>query len=194
MMESLMPKFLWRKEHTNAIYITFDDGPHEEATPFVLATLKAFHAKATFFCIGKNVTLHPSLFQQILSEGHTVGNHTHNHLNGWKTSIKQYIQNTHKASLQIPSVLFRPPYGRVRPLQAKYLMQQGYQVVMWSLLSGDFDTNITPEMCWENVKTNVKPGDIIVFHDSTKAYPRMKYALVKLLELAQEKQWQCLAL
>lgn len=189
-----MPKFLWRKESTDAIYITFDDGPHQEATPFVLDTLKKHNAKATFFCIGKNVVEHSAIFEKITADGHSIGNHTHNHLNGWKTSIKQYIQNTHKAKLQIPSLLFRPPYGRIRPLQANRIMQQGYQIIMWSLLSGDFDTNITPEMCWENVKSNVKPGDIIVFHDSTKAYPRMKYALVKLLELAEEKQWKCLAL
>jgi len=193
-MESFMPKFLWHKEEKDAIYITFDDGPHPEATIFALDQLQRYEAKATFFCIGNNVRIHKSIYDQILAQGHTIGNHTNNHINGWKNTIKNYVIDVHKAKQVIDTPLFRPPYGRIRPLQAKQLIQQGYTIVMWSLLSGDFDTNITPEECWENVRKNVKPGDIIVFHDSTKAYPRMKYALVELLKFAQAKRWRCLSL
>lgn len=189
-----MPKFLWHKEENDAIYITFDDGPHPEATIFALDQLQRYEAKATFFCIGNNVRLHKSIYNQILAQGHTIGNHTNNHINGWKNTIKNYVIDVHKAKQVIDTPLFRPPYGRIRPLQAKQLIQQGYTIVMWSLLSGDFDTNITPEECWENVRKNVKAGDIIVFHDSTKAYPRMKYALVELLKFAQAKKWRCLSL
>lgn len=177
-----------------AVYLTFDDGPHETITPFVLDLLKQYNAKGTFFCIGKNVIEHPDIYQRILDEGHSIGNHTHNHLNGWKTGTKDYMENVALAKQFIDSKYFRPPYGKIKPMQAKQLKQLGYHIVMWSLLSADFDTEITPERCLENVVFNIKPGDIVVFHDSEKAYSRMSYALPRVLEHCKKQKWQTRAL
>lgn len=165
------------------IYFTFDDGPHPVATPFVLDELKKYNAKATFFCIGKNVQEQPELYQRILAEGHRVGNHTHNHLNSWKTDDKTWINNVKEAAKWIDSDLFRPPYGKIRAFQAKLLQQANppFQIIMWNVLSADFDQNISEEQCFNNVKKNVKPGAIIVFHDSEKALVNMKYALRETL-------------
>ena len=167
-----------------AVYLTFDDGPHPTATPFILEQLNKYGAKGTFFCIGKNVVEHPDLYQRILEEGHTTGNHTHNHLNGWKTSTDKYIENILEARKYIDSPLFRPPYGRITPFQIKHLKQvvPTAKVIMWDVLSADFDTGIKGEDCVQNVVFKAKPGSIIVFHDSTKAWDRMEYALPRVLE------------
>jgi peptidoglycan/xylan/chitin deacetylase (PgdA/CDA1 family) len=177
-----------------AVYLTFDDGPHKTITPFVLDLLQHYDARASFFCIGKNVMAHPDIYRRILDEGHTIGNHTHNHLNGWKTDTKDYVENVMLAKQFIDSSYFRPPYGKIKPMQAKQLKALGYHIVMWSLLSADFDTGITPERCLENVVFNIKPGDIVVFHDSEKAYDRMSYALPRVLEHCKEQKWQMPAL
>lgn len=173
------------------LYLTFDDGPHETATPFVLDQLKQYNAKATFFCIGKNVLEQQNIYKRILNEGHTTGNHTFDHLNGWKTEDKIYFENISEAAKYIESNLFRPPYGRIARGQAKALKRNNkpgtinhspFNIIMWDVLSGDFDTNLSPEKCFENVTQYAKPGSIIVFHDSTKAFDRMSYALPKVLE------------
>jgi len=165
------------------IYLTFDDGPHPEATPFVLDTLQRFQAKASFFCIGKNVADHPELYKRILLEGHAVGNHTQHHLNGWKTGDADYLASIVEASQYIDSKLFRPPYGRITRFQAKQVQERlGLRVVMWSVLSGDFDTRLEPVKCCKNVQKTAVDGSIIVFHDSLKAMPRMTYALPGVLE------------
>ncbi len=174
------------------VYLTFDDGPHPKATPFVLDQLKAFNATGAFFCIGKNVTAHPDIYERIIAEGHTVGNHTHNHLNGWKTDDADYIDNIQKASEYINSTLFRPPYGRIKQSQIKSLQDNTsppFSIYMWSILSGDFDIKITPQHCTDNVLKNIQPGHIIVFHDSEKAWDRMSYALPKVLEYCSSKNW-----
>lgn len=164
------------------IYLSFDDGPHPQATPFVLDTLKQYNAKASFFCIGKNVQTFPEIYKRILLEGHAVGNHTHNHLNGWKTNDAGYFDNIKQAAQYIDSGMFRPPYGRITRFQAKHIQQKlGLQIIMWSVLSGDFDINISPTKCLQNVKRNAENGSIIVFHDSEKALERMRYALPELL-------------
>lgn len=165
------------------IYITFDDGPNEATTMFILDTLKKYEAHATFFCIGKNVDKLPQLYQSILDAGHSVGNHTQHHLNGWKAVTETYIDDISLAKESIHSNLFRPPYGRITKAEEK-LMRKKYpkmRIVMWSVLSGDFDTNITGEKCWQNVLQKTKSGDIIVFHDSDKAKERMEYAFPKML-------------
>ena len=174
-----------------AVYLTFDDGPHPQATPFVLDQLKKYNAKGTFFCIGKNVKEYPQIYQQLLEEGHTVGNHTHQHLNGWKTGTDTYIQNILEARQYIDSPLFRPPYGRITPFQIKALKNKipQAQVIMWDVLSGDFDTAINGEACVQNVVFKAKPGSIIVFHDSTKAWDRLSYALPRVLEFCKKQQW-----
>jgi peptidoglycan/xylan/chitin deacetylase (PgdA/CDA1 family) len=164
------------------LYLTFDDGPHEKATPFILDRLKAYHAKATFFCLGKNVKAHPSIYERILDEGHKVGNHTYNHLNGWKTKNSLYVKDVEAAAAYIDSKLFRPPYGRISPFVSKLLRAEGYKIIMWHVLSGDFDKDLSPQKCAENVLQHAQPGSIIVFHDSTKAQDRMFFALPKVLE------------
>ena len=166
------------------MYLTFDDGPHETATPFVLDQLAQYNAKATFFCIGKNVATHPEIYQRILNEGHSTGNHTYNHVNGWKVSDEVYLEEIRQTGLLIKSNLFRPPYGRIKKSQIKKLQTPNskLQTIMWDVLSGDFDTNLTAEACIGYVLYHSKPGSIIVFHDSTKAMERMQYALPKVLE------------
>ncbi len=186
-LKAIYPSFLWnKKEADKVLYLTFDDGPHATATPFVLEQLKQYNAKATFFCIGKNVVEEPLIYQQILNEGHAVGNHTHNHLNGWKTDDVLYVENIQQAAQYIDSTLFRPPYGRIKKAQAKQLQSVisnlKFEIIMWDVLSGDFDTKISPEKCLANVINHAKSGSIIVFHDSTKAWDRLNYALPKTLE------------
>jgi peptidoglycan-N-acetylglucosamine deacetylase len=171
------------------VYFTFDDGPHPQATPFVLDQLKKYDAKGTFFCIGKNVIEQPEIYQRILAEGHAVGNHTHNHLNGWKTGNKAYLENISTAAEYIKSNLFRPPYGRISPFQLRQLHQQQppYKIIMWDVLSADFDTDISGEDCLQNVVFKLKRGSIIVFHDSTKAWDRLEYALPRALAHCQKQ-------
>ena len=184
-LRALYPSLTWRIKGTGkSIYLTFDDGPHPTATPFVPAQLKKYNAKASFFCIGKNVAEHPAIYQNILDDGHAVGNHTHNHLNGWKTKDEIYLNDIEQAGTLIKSNLFRPPYGRIKRSQLRKLQTADYRLktVMWSVLSGDFDTNLTPEACLGYVLYHTKPGSIIVFHDSAKAWDRMQYALPKVLE------------
>lgn len=188
LIRKLYPTFTWEKPATEKIiYLTFDDGPHPVATPFVLDQLRQYDAKATFFCIGKNVVEHPGIYRRILDEGHRVGNHTFKHLNGWKTGNQQYFEDIYAASKFIDSNLFRPPYGRITRFQAKLLQQQKegrppFSIIMWSVLSGDFDVQLTPEACLKNVVLSIKPGSIVVFHDSAKAWERLEYALPRVLQ------------
>lgn len=164
------------------LYLTFDDGPHPEATPFVLEQLRKWNARGTFFCIGKNVKEYPPIYRQILIDGHRVGNHTEHHLNGWKTDDKKYIENIRLAGESIDSDLFRPPYGRIGALQSKVLRDAGYKIVMWEVLSGDFDRGIDGGRCAKNVIGHARSGSIVVFHDSEKALPRLREALPRVLE------------
>ncbi len=172
------------------IYLTFDDGPHQTATPFVLETLKKFNAKATFFCIGKNVAEHPDTYKQILLNGHRVGNHTHNHLNGWKVSDKEYFENILEAKKYIDSNLFRPPYGRISRFQLNNLCAHtNFRIVMWDVLSADFDKKISAKKCAQNVINNTKKGSIIIFHDSEKAFERLESALPECLQFFKENSY-----
>ena len=174
------------------IYISFDDGPHPVITPFVLDELKKYNARATFFCIGKNLLENPEVYKRILEEGHAVGNHSFSHMNGWKTKNADWLADIAKAKKYIDSNLFRPPYGRITRFQLKALAGQGYRLktVMWSVLSGDFDTGISPEACCKNVIGNAKSGSVIVFHDSEKANIRMSYALPVVLKYFSEKGYR----
>ncbi|MFZ1306493.1 MAG: polysaccharide deacetylase family protein [Ferruginibacter sp.] len=184
---------IWELPATQkVIYLSFDDGPHPVITSFVLDELNKFGAKATFFCVGKNVAEHPEVFNRILEQGHATGNHTFNHLDGWKTGNVKYLQNILKAGNYIDSHLFRPPYGRITRTQRKLLMRQDepYTIIMWSVLSGDFDEDITPEKCLSNVLNNAESGSVIVFHDSEKAYKRLRYVLPAVLKYFSEKGYQ----
>jgi len=166
------------------LYLTFDDGPHPVATPFVLELLQQYHAKATFFCIGKNVVEQPALYKRILLEGHRVGNHTYNHLNGWKTPDAEYLENIGEAAKVIDSDLYRPPYGRISAFQSSLLRRGAhpYQIIMWDVLSADFDRNLPPEECTRNVLRHARPGSIVVFHDSEKAFERLRETLPAVLK------------
>ena len=174
------------------IFLTFDDGPHPEATAFVLDELKKYNAKATFFCIGKNVKANFDTYKRILMEGHQVGNHTYDHLNGWKTSDKEYLNNIIEAAKIIDSNLFRPPYGKISKFQLSATRGERLQMktIMWEVLSGDFDTSLKPENCYLNVIKNSKQGSIVVFHDSLKALPALQYALPRTLEYFSQKGFQ----
>ncbi|KAA3625799.1 MAG: polysaccharide deacetylase family protein, partial [Bacteroidetes bacterium] len=152
-----------------------------EVTPWVLDQLAQYDAKATFFCVGDNIRKYPEIFQMVKDQGHVTGNHTVNHLDGWSTENISYFHNIRRCARQVGTDLFRPPYGRLKPQQALFL-QRHYRIVMWDVLSGDFDPKITPEQCYENVIRNVRPGSIIVFHDSLKAQEKLEYTLPKVLE------------
>lgn len=184
-LKMLYPTCLWDyklEANQKKIFLSFDDGPHDAATPFVLDELKKYDARATFFCIGKNVQAEPTLYKRILMEGHRVGNHTHNHLNGWKTDNKTYLENIEKARGLIDSNLFRPPYGRATAFQIRNLINKlHYKVVMWDVLAGDFDATVNGKQAAERVIQKSKPGSIIVFHDSAKALQVLQIALPNVL-------------
>lgn len=182
--------FVWKIPTTEKIiYLTFDDGPTPEITEWTLTTLKKFNAKATFFCIGSNVVQYPEIFQQIISDGHAIGNHTHHHLNGWHTDKEAYFRNIKKCEEVVKSNLFRPPYGRIKKSQYK-LIKEDYKVIMWDVLSGDFDPKTSPEKCLNNVINNTTEGSVVVFHDSLKAADNLKYTLPKVLEYFTEKGYR----
>ena len=189
-------KYTWRfLSEKKEIFLTFDDGPTPEITEFILSELKKYDAKATFFCIGKNIKNHPELFSQLISDGHSIGNHTQNHLKGWKTNTKDYVDNvlecnktiTQFNNTTIKQQLFRPPYGKIKKSQAKELLKRGYKIIMWNVLSADFDTTISNEKCLQNILDNTTKGSIIVLHDSVKAAERMKYALPRVLKTFSDK-------
>src|SRR6185503_16470533 len=191
-IRKIYASYVWSMPaHDKTVYLTFDDGPHPRATPFVLKLLKQYNASATFFCIGKNVVGHPEIYTQIINEGHAVGNHTYNHLNGWKANNDAYLKDIALAAQHINSNLFRPPYGRITSFQAKNLKavmkRNEPKVIMWDVLSGDFDMDITNEQCLSNVILNAVPGSIIVFHDSQKAWLKLEYTLPRVLEYFSEK-------
>ena len=189
---------IWRKPNQDRVlYLSFDDGPHPEATPFVLEQLSNFNAKASFFCIGKNVQLYPEIYDAILAAGHVVGNHTQNHMNGWKNNTENYIADIQEATKVINSNLFRPPYGRISFSQIKALRLNPalpQQIMMWDVLSGDFDTTITGEQSAQNVIQHAGPGSIVVFHDSAKAMDRLRIALPKVLSHFSKLGYQFKAL
>jgi len=176
------PSLIWKiPEEEKVLYLTFDDGPVPEATPWVLETLKKYNAKATFFCVGDNVRKYPFLYEQIQKDGHSVGNHTFNHLNGWTTKPEEYVKNIEKAAELIDSNLFRPPRGLLKNSHYQ-LIKSKYKVIMWNVLSIDYEKKLSPKQCSRNVISHAKPGSIIVFHDSIKAWKNMHYALPKVLE------------
>lgn len=175
-------KLIWDiPNNDNKIYLTFDDGPTPEVTEWTLQTLKKYNIKATFFCLGCNIEKHPDIFEKIIQEGHSIGNHSYHHVNGWHTKETDYIRNIEKCQQLTQTNLFRPPYGRIKKSQADILVND-YKIIMWDVLSGDFDPKTSPEKCLKNVTKNTKSGSVIVFHDSVKAFEKLQYALPKAIE------------
>lgn len=190
-LRTLYPTLVWSiPTKEKKIYLSFDDGPHPVATPFVLDQLAAYGAKASFFCIGKNVKAEPAIYQRIIDEGHAVGNHTHQHVNGWKTSDEDYLADTMQAANYIHSDLFRPPYGRIKRSQIRQLQEKKMRIIMWDVLSADFDTNLTPQASLSYVLYHTKPGSIVLFHDSEKAWERMSVALPAVLKHFSQEGYQ----
>lgn len=182
LIQGLFPNFTWRvPTQEKVLYLTFDDGPIPDVTPWVLEQLEKFNAKATFFCVGANVEKNPTIFKDIVEAGHAVGNHTFNHLNGWDIENISYFHNIRHCARLVKTNLFRPPYGRITPKQVQFV-QRHYNIVMWDVLSGDFDHEITKEQCLDNVINNAREGSIVVFHDSIKAQDNLYYALPRTLE------------
>jgi peptidoglycan/xylan/chitin deacetylase (PgdA/CDA1 family) len=180
-LKPLAKDLLWNKERTSdTIYLTFDDGPTPDITERTLGLLEQYQAKATFFCLGKNVESHPAIFDQIKRSGHAIGNHSYNHPDGWKTESFAYLRNVVRAQEWIESSLYRPPYGHISPPQVQAIKKK-FTIVMWDVISGDFDQDLTPDQCWEHVHHYAQAGSIVVFHDSVKAAPRMFHALENTL-------------
>ncbi len=184
-LKKLYPGCLWdMTSGKKTLYLSFDDGPHPTITSFVLDQLKKYNAKATFFCIGDNVLKYPEMYQRVVEEGHAVGNHTQRHINGWKTADQEYLEDINEAGRHIQSSLFRPPYGRIKRSQINLLLKanSGQKIVMWNILAGDWVSDLSPERCYKRIKDRITDRDIIVLHESDKAWDRMSYCLPRLLE------------
>nr|WP_229201889.1 polysaccharide deacetylase family protein [Arsenicibacter rosenii] len=189
MLRTIYPDFWWKSDDSEpVIYLTFDDGPIPEVTEFVLEQLDKYAAQATFFCIGDNVRKHREIFYKVIEAGHYIGNHTFNHLNGWKNEDVTYLENIQRCQQEIgfDTPFFRPPYGRIKKSQAAQLLDH-YAVVMWDVLTGDFDQSMTPETCLRKTIQYTEPGSIVVFHDSWKAWPNMRYTLPRMLSHFAER-------
>lgn len=183
----------WTINSADNIYLTFDDGPDPLCTPWVLDTLNQFDAKATFFCIGKNAEAHPDLIDRIISEGHSIGNHSYSHYSGWTTSTKNYVVDVDKCASLIKSNLFRPPYGRLKPAQLKKLKAQ-YKIIMWDVMIGDFDKKLSPDQCLSNATEIPNAGSIVLFHDTIKCLEKLKYVLPMALDFYDNEGLYCKAL
>lgn len=179
LVRKLYPSFIWRiPTGKKEIYLTFDDGPIPEITEWVLEQLAAYQAKATFFCVGDNIRKHPAVFEKVKQGGHTIGNHTYHHLNGWKTPAEVYLENVNRFQQQaaMPVTLFRPPYGKITRKQAA-IIRQTHRIIMWDVLSGDFDHKLAPQTCLKKSIQYTEKGSIITFHDSLKAWKNLNYVL-----------------
>jgi peptidoglycan/xylan/chitin deacetylase (PgdA/CDA1 family) len=199
-MQWFIPGAIWNMPaEQKAVYLTFDDGPTPGVTDFVLEQLKQYEAKATFFCIGKNIMANKGLYKRLLEEGHTVGNHTMHHANGWRTDNEAYYNEIVQCREQMlqqagdNKKLFRPPYGKIKPSQYRQL-QKEYTLVMWDILSCDYDESLGAEKVITNVTDNAKAGSVIVFHDSVKAFARLQLALPKVLACLSQNGFSFVAL
>ena len=190
----LYPNYQWSYPNDNRdIFLTFDDGPHPNVTPWVLDILLQYHAKGTFFVVGENAKKYPELIRRIRAEGHEIGNHTHTHISGYAHGVSEYLKDVEECQKVIKSRLFRPPYGRIKSAQGK-LIRNHYQVVMWNQLSGDFDKNLNTAKSLKSLQRNSKGGNIVVFHDSEKAYPQLKNLLEPYLRFLKKEGFNCKAI
>ncbi|MBU3853228.1 MAG: polysaccharide deacetylase family protein [Candidatus Paraprevotella stercoravium] len=183
----IYPRALWRmNRHEKAVYLTFDDGPIPEATPFVLDILDHFQIKATFFMVGDNVRKHPDIFRMVVERGHRIGNHTYNHIGGFKYLSKNYLANADKANETLHTDLFRPPHGWMRWIQY-LLLRKKYRIVMWDLVTRDYSKRVTAEDVFHNVKKYTRNGSIITFHDSLKSIEKLRTALPQSIQWLKEQ-------
>lgn len=196
LIKYIFSKYTWHlPNEERKVFLTFDDGPIPEVTEWVLSVLEEYNIKATFFCIGNNIINNKSLFHSIIKKGHAIGNHTQNHANGWQHTLETYINeidqcNSTMRKENFKTSLFRPPYGKIKRKQADFIIKNGGKIIMWDVLSADFDIAITKEQCLKNVINNATSGSIIVFHDSIKAYPNLKYTLPKAIEYLKAQGYQ----
>ena len=204
LIKKLFPAAVWRMDSKQKkIYLTFDDGPIPVVTPWVLDLLKQEEIKATFFCVGNNVENNPEIYKRILAEGHGVGNHTYNHLNGWNTDTAKYIENVNACARLVDSKLFRPPYGKLKKSQIKILQSKvshptsdighpsfSYSIIMWDVLSGDYDLKTGKRQCLLNATSHVRNGSIVLFHDSNKAREKLEFALPRFIEFAKGEGYE----
>ena len=186
----LLPDLIWEIDDPEGVFLTFDDGPTPGITEWILSTLDKYDAKATFFVLGKNVEMYPDLYRRILDAGHRIGNHTYSHQKGWGMSLERYIEDVDFANDLVRSELFRPPYARITPAQARTLGQR-YKLVMWDVLSRDYNRRLSPRTCLKNVTKYLAAGSIVVFHDSEKSFRNMRYALPRTLEKIRELGLKC---
>ncbi|MBO5889960.1 MAG: polysaccharide deacetylase family protein [Alistipes sp.] len=186
----MFPNVIWSMEDKDGIYLTFDDGPTPGVTEWILQTLDRYGAKATFFVLGKNVELYPDLYQMILDRGHKIGNHTYSHQKGWELPLDRYIEDVDLAGDMLHTELFRPPYARVTRKQLKVIAQR-YRIVMWNVLSRDYNVHLTPKMCLRETIKGLRGGDIISMHDSAKSFKNTSYILPALLRKARAKGLKC---
>jgi len=189
-LKKVFPSLVWYfSSQEKVIYLTFDDGPHPELTPFILKELEKYNAKATFFLLGKEAETHSHLVSELLKQKHSIGNHTFSHLNGWSTKNDDYFEDIEKCDSILKSKLFRPPYGRIKPSQIRRL-KKDYKIVMWDVLSWDFHEKITAEKCYNLVKKKTKKGSILVFHENDKSLENVSYCLPKVLEYFSQKGFE----
>ena len=192
-IRKMLPDLIWQIEDEQGVYLTFDDGPTPGITEWILTMRKRHNAKATFFVLGKNAEKYPDLYAKILADGHRVGNHTYSHQKGYLMSLERDLEYIDLASYTVQSNLFRPPYARVTPSQLRAVAQR-YKIVMWSIISRDYNRKISGEMCLRGVLPHIKAGAIILFHDSEKSFANMSYALPKVLERIDELGLKCKAI
>ena len=192
-LRNMLPDLVWKIEDERGVYLTFDDGPTPGITEWILATLKRYNAKATFFVLGKNAEKYPDLYAKILAEGHRVGNHTYSHQKGYLMSLERYLEDIDLASYTVKSNLFRPPYARVTLSQMRAIARR-YKIVLWSIVSRDYNRKITKEMCLRGVLPYIEAGSIILFHDSEKSFANMSYVLPKTLERIEQLGLKCKAI
>lgn len=186
LIRKLFPNYIWNKSRKKPyVYFTFDDGPIPVVTPWVLDLLAEHSMSGTFFCVGDNVRKHPHIYDRLIDEGHSVGNHSYSHKSGWSTELEDYLDDVELCNSFVGSDLFRPPYGRLKPQQAQAI-RSNYKIVMWDVLSGDFDPHITPEQCYQNVIQHIKPGSIIVFHDNLKSFATLKAVLPRIIKYCKK--------
>ena len=190
-VRQLWPRLIWHIPDPNGVFLTFDDGPTPAITEWIVEQLAKYDAKATFFCIGKNAELYPDLVDMLRAEGHAIGNHTHNHLKGWGQHTPEYLSNINYANQILQTNLYRPPYGRFTPKQALALSNAGYRIILWNVLSRDYNPHISGHTVFRNATNHVKAGSSVVFHDSVKTFKNMSYALPRTLDLIYERGLVC---